>query len=45
VEDLVRYLDDLYSQLTAKQRSREQGELMPGDCGGRLKKGSAILTI
>jgi len=21
-----------------QQRSREQGELMPGDCGGRLKK-------
>jgi hypothetical protein len=38
VEDLVRYLDGLSSQLTAKQRSREQGELIPGDCGGRLKK-------
>jgi hypothetical protein len=22
----------------SQQRSREQGELMPGDCGGRLKK-------
>jgi hypothetical protein len=21
-----------------QQRSREQGELVPGDCGGRLKK-------
>jgi hypothetical protein len=22
----------------SQQRSREQGELMPGDCGGRLKR-------
>jgi hypothetical protein len=39
VEDLVRCLDDL-SIVTAdsQQRSREQGELMPGDCAGPLKK-------
>jgi len=46
VEDLVRCLDDL-SIVTAdsRQRSREQGELMPGDCAEPLKRGSTILTI
>ena len=39
MEDLVRCLDDL-SIVTAdsQQRSREQGELMPGDCARPLKK-------
>jgi len=44
VEDLVRCLDDL-SIVTAdsQQRSREQGELMPGDCAGPLKKGKRMV--
>ena len=44
MEDLVRCLDDL-SIVTAncQQRSREQGELMPGDCAGPLKKGKRMV--
>jgi hypothetical protein len=32
-------------QLQRRQRSREQGELMPGDCAEPLKRGSTILTL
>jgi hypothetical protein len=42
VEDLVGCLDDLsIVRADSQQRSREQVELMPGDCAGPLKKGKA----
>jgi hypothetical protein len=39
MEDLVRCLDDLLIvKADSQQRSREQGDLPPGDCAGPLKK-------
>jgi hypothetical protein len=44
VEDLVRYLDDLYSQLTANSAPENKGELMPGDCAGPLKEELMVIS-